>query len=165
VRVDKCQRHQRHFRCTPSTTCLIHQSIRHARVYSIRQSVKPAFYPSINQLIIRLKYQNQWRCKMNMRSQMQAGKNWIYANRIFWDSHWLENWKNQLCLSIGPNGGGAGCALYLYWFQCGFGSSFLPKRGSGFRSREQNPNQCRSMRIRILVRLCGHKKLNFDMKK
>ncbi len=33
------------------------------------------------------------------RSQMQGGKNWILpkdinANRFFWDSHWLEIWKN-----------------------------------------------------------------------
>jgi len=44
------------------------------------------------------------------RSQMQGGKNWILpkeinANWFFWDSHWLEIWKNHLCPSIGPNGG------------------------------------------------------------
>jgi len=37
---------------------------------------------------------------MNGRSQMQGGKNWILlkeinANRFFWDSHWLEIWKNH----------------------------------------------------------------------
>ncbi len=43
-------------------------------------------------------------------SQMQEGKNWILpkemnANRFFWDSHWLEIWKNHLCPSMAPNGG------------------------------------------------------------
>jgi hypothetical protein len=27
------------------------------------------------------------------------------ANRFFQDSHWLEIWKNDLCPSMGPNGG------------------------------------------------------------
>jgi hypothetical protein len=27
----------------------------------------------------------------------------INANRFFWDSHWLEIWKNHLGLSMGPN--------------------------------------------------------------
>ncbi len=41
---------------------------------------------------------------------MQGGKNWILpkemnANRFFWDSHWLEIWKNHLRPSMGPNGG------------------------------------------------------------
>ncbi len=40
----------------------------------------------------------------NVRSQMQGCKNWILpkeikANRFFWDSHWLEIWKNLLCPS------------------------------------------------------------------
>jgi hypothetical protein len=47
---------------------------------------------------------------MNGRSQMQGGKNWILrerdeCNRFFRGSHWLEIWKNHLCLSMGPNGG------------------------------------------------------------
>jgi hypothetical protein len=47
---------------------------------------------------------------MNGRSQMQGGKKWILpkeinANRFFQDSHWLEIWENQLCPSMGPNGG------------------------------------------------------------
>jgi hypothetical protein len=47
---------------------------------------------------------------MNWRSQMQGGKIWILpkemnANRFFWDSHWLEIWKNHLCPSMGANGG------------------------------------------------------------
>ncbi len=38
---------------------------------------------------------------MKGRSQMQGGKNWIlpkkiYANRFFWDSHWLEIWIKPL---------------------------------------------------------------------
>ncbi len=46
----------------------------------------------------------------NGRSQMQGGKNWILlkeikANRVFWDSHWLEIWKRHFCPSMGPNGG------------------------------------------------------------
>jgi hypothetical protein len=41
---------------------------------------------------------------------MQGGKNWILrkeinANWFFQDSHWLENWKNHLCPSMGPNEG------------------------------------------------------------
>ncbi len=41
---------------------------------------------------------------------MQGGKNWILlkemsANRFFWDSHWLEIWKNHLFPSMGPNRG------------------------------------------------------------
>ncbi len=51
---------------------------------------------------------NKRRCDMNGRSQMQGGKNWILpkktnATRFFWDSHWLEIWKNHLCPSMGPN--------------------------------------------------------------
>jgi hypothetical protein len=47
---------------------------------------------------------------MNGRFQMQGGKNWIftkemYANRFFWDSHWLEIWSNHFRPSMGPNGG------------------------------------------------------------
>jgi hypothetical protein len=47
---------------------------------------------------------------MNGRFQMQGGKNWILlkemnANRLFWDSHWLEIWSNHFCPSMGPNGG------------------------------------------------------------
>jgi hypothetical protein len=58
---------------------------------------------------------NNWsqlprRYDMNGRSQMQGGKNWILpkeinANRFFWDSHWLEIWKNHCCPSRGPTGG------------------------------------------------------------
>jgi hypothetical protein len=53
---------------------------------------------------------DQRRYDMNGRSQMQRSKNWILpeeinANRFFWDSHWLEIWKNHLCPSMGPNGG------------------------------------------------------------
>ncbi len=52
----------------------------------------------------------QRRYNMNRRSQMQGGKNWILpeeinANLFFWDSHWLEIWKINLCPSMGPNGG------------------------------------------------------------
>ncbi len=44
------------------------------------------------------------------RSQMQKHKNWILpkdinAKRFFWDSHWLEIWKNHLWSSLGPNEG------------------------------------------------------------
>ncbi len=64
---------------------------------------------------------------MNSFSQMQGGQNWILpkeikadakqggktwillkdmkANQLFWDSNWLEIWKNHLCPSMGPNGG------------------------------------------------------------
>jgi hypothetical protein len=42
---------------------------------------------------------------------MQGGENWILpkemnaiANRFYRDSHWLEIWKNHLCLSMGPDG-------------------------------------------------------------
>ncbi len=43
------------------------------------------------------------------RSQMQGGKSWILpkevnANRFFWDSHWLEIWKNNLYPSMRQNG-------------------------------------------------------------
>ncbi len=43
---------------------------------------------------------NKRRHDMNGRSQMQGGKNWILpkktnANQFFWDSHWLEIWKNK----------------------------------------------------------------------
>jgi hypothetical protein len=60
--------------------------------------------------IDRLKIPAQSRYDMDGRSQMQGGKNWILpketnANRFFGDSHWLEIWKNQLCPSVGPNGG------------------------------------------------------------
>jgi hypothetical protein len=46
---------------------------------------------------------------MNVRSQMQGGKNRILpkainANRFYRDSHWLEIWKNHFCPSLGPNG-------------------------------------------------------------
>ncbi len=39
------------------------------------------------------------RYDMKSRSQMQGGKNWILpkevnANLFFWDSHWMEIWKN-----------------------------------------------------------------------
>ncbi len=42
---------------------------------------------------------------MNVRSQMQGCKNWILpkeikANRFFWDSHWLEIWKNLLYVPL-----------------------------------------------------------------
>jgi hypothetical protein len=41
---------------------------------------------------------------------MQEGKNWILPEEInanrFWDFHWLEIWKNNLCPSMGPNRGG-----------------------------------------------------------
>ncbi len=52
----------------------------------------------------------QRRYNMNGRSQMQGDKNWIFpkelnANEFFWDSHWLEIWKNHLCPSTGPTGG------------------------------------------------------------
>ncbi len=41
------------------------------------------------------------RYDMNGRSQMKGGKNWILpkdinANWFFWDSQWLEIWKNPL---------------------------------------------------------------------
>jgi hypothetical protein len=44
------------------------------------------------------------------RFQMQGGKNWVLpkqlnANRFFWDALWLEIWSNQICPSLGPNGG------------------------------------------------------------
>ncbi len=45
------------------------------------------------------------------------------------------------------------------------GSSFLSQSGSGYGSGSGSmmPNQCGSRRIRILVRLLSHKKLNFYM--
>ncbi len=44
------------------------------------------------------------------REISNAGKNWILpkeinSSRFFWDSHWLEIWKNHLRPSTGPNGG------------------------------------------------------------
>ncbi len=45
-----------------------------------------------------------------------------------------------------------------YWFQCEYGFSILPQCGSG---SAWGPNQWGSMRIRILVRLCRHKKLDY----
>ncbi len=50
------------------------------------------------------------RYDMNGRSQIHGSKNWILtkeinANRFFWDSHWLEIWKNYLLPSMVPNGG------------------------------------------------------------
>ncbi len=55
---------------------------------------------------------------------------------------------------------------YLHWFKCGsgLGSRFLPQCGFRAGSGLREPNQCRSMRIRILVRLCRHKKFDFDWK-
>jgi hypothetical protein len=46
---------------------------------------------------------------MNGRSQIQGGEIWILskeirANRFFCYSHWLENWNNHFCPSMGPNG-------------------------------------------------------------
>jgi hypothetical protein len=45
---------------------------------------------------------HQRRYDMNGKFQMQGDKNWILpkdinANRVFWDSHWLEIWINHLC--------------------------------------------------------------------
>ncbi len=47
---------------------------------------------------------------MTGRYQMQGNKKLDFAKeitaiRFFWDSHWLEIWKNHLCPSLGPNGG------------------------------------------------------------
>ncbi len=47
---------------------------------------------------------------MNSWSQLQGGQNRIWmeeinANRFFWDSLWLEIWKNHLCPPMGPNRG------------------------------------------------------------
>jgi hypothetical protein len=41
------------------------------------------------------------RYDMNGRFQIQGGKNWILpkeinANRLYWDTHWLEIWSNHL---------------------------------------------------------------------
>ncbi len=52
----------------------------------------------------------QRRYDMNVRFEMQGGKNWIFpkemiANRFFLNSHWLEIWSNHFCPSMGPNGG------------------------------------------------------------
>jgi hypothetical protein len=52
----------------------------------------------------------QRRYDMNVRFEMQGGKNWIFpkemiANRFFRNSHWLEIWSNHFCPSMGPNGG------------------------------------------------------------
>jgi hypothetical protein len=49
---------------------------------------------------------------------MQGGKKWILpeeinANWFFRDSHWLENWKDHVCPSMGPNGG----IVALAWIQ------------------------------------------------
>ncbi len=57
---------------------------------------------------------------MNSWSQMQGGQNWILpieinANQFFWDSRWLEIWKNQLCPFMGPNGGSAASASELHY--------------------------------------------------
>ncbi len=59
---------------------------------------------------------------MNGRSQMQGGKKWklpkeIIANRFFWDSHWLEIWKNHLCVS--------GLYEAAEWRGRGYGLRFL----------------------------------------
>jgi hypothetical protein len=53
--------------------------------------------PVITYEVIKLR-----RYDMNVRSQMQGGKNRILpkeinANRFFRNSHWLEIWKNRLC--------------------------------------------------------------------
>ncbi len=58
---------------------------------------------------------NTYSRAMNSWTQMQGGQNWILpkeinANRFFWDSYWLEIWKNQLCPSFGPDGGSAASA-------------------------------------------------------
>ncbi len=49
---------------------------------------------------------------MNGRSQRQGCQNWILpkeinANRFFWDSRWLEIWKNHFCPTYGTEMGGA----------------------------------------------------------
>jgi hypothetical protein len=50
---------------------------------------------------IRRRTERQWRYDMNGKSQMQGGNNWILpkdidANRFFWDSNWLENWRDAV---------------------------------------------------------------------
>ncbi len=54
---------------------------------------------------------NQRRYDMNLRSQMQGGKNkilWLKEinakRRFFRYPHWLEIWTNHVCPSMGQNG-------------------------------------------------------------
>jgi hypothetical protein len=47
VRVDKCQRHQRHFRCTPSIEHVFNQSINQPLNQSVNQSIHQSIsYPA-----------------------------------------------------------------------------------------------------------------------
>jgi hypothetical protein len=41
----------------------------------------------------------------------------INSNQFFWDSHWLEIWKNRLCPSMGPNGGGLAMDSEAVWHE------------------------------------------------
>ncbi len=54
------------------------------------------------------------------------------------------------------------CISDPQWSRCG--SILLPHCGSGCGSGSREPSHCGSMRIRILVRLCHNKKLDFYMK-
>jgi hypothetical protein len=38
----------------------------------------------------------------------------VNASRFFWDSHWLEIWKNHLCPSMGLNGGSVAVDSVLF---------------------------------------------------
>ncbi len=62
-----------------------------------------------NRLFVYQLNKNQRRHDMNGSSQIQGGKNWILpkeiiANRVFWDSNWLEIWNNHFCPSMVLNG-------------------------------------------------------------
>jgi hypothetical protein len=72
--------------------------------------------------------------------------------------------KNLDPLRKTPRKGRLSILPAVFWIRVGsgLGSSFLPQCGSRFGSRE--PNWSGSMRIRILVRLCRHKTMDFNMK-
>ncbi len=50
----------------------------------------------------------------------------INANRFFWDSHWLEIWKNHLCSSLGPDRGSVAMDYRSTLIYCG-GYESLPQ--------------------------------------
>jgi hypothetical protein len=72
--------------------------------------------------------------------------------------------KRSQAVGRGPTGTYADStpqsSLRMCFSQCCGSALFLPQCGSGYKV----PNQCGSIRIRILVRLCRHKKLELEMK-
>ncbi len=94
---------------------------------------------------------HQWKCCLF--DHFRTGTPWKKKQKII---KIIRLEKQQL----NTNGQCFGSALV----HCGSGSSFLSEYRYGSRSGSGEPNQCRSMRIRILVRPCCDKKLDFDMK-